>query len=67
MAMTVSGVNPAISTYNGINSIAQRRIQHIATGSNYPNAAAGASEYAISARLASNTDATSQSIQNTQN
>ena len=67
MAMTVNGVNPAISNYNGINSIAQRRIQHIATGSNYPTAAAGASEYAISARLASNTDATSQSVQNTQN
>ena len=67
MAMTVSGVNPSISIYNGINSIAQKTVQRIATGSNYPSAAAGASEYAINARLASDIGATSQSVQNTQN
>ena len=67
MAMTVSGVNPSISIYNGINNIAQKTVQRIATGSNYPSAAAGASEYAINARLASDIGATSQSVQNTQN
>ena len=67
MAMTVSGVNPSVSIYNGINNIAQKTVQKIATGSNHPNASSGASEYAINARLAGNIGATSQSIQNTQN
>ena len=67
MAMSVSGVNPSISIYNGINNIAQKTVQKIATGSEHPNASAGASEYAINARLASDIGATSQSVQNTQN
>ena len=67
MAMTVSGVNPSVSIYNGINSVAQKTVQKIATGSNHPTASAGASEYAINARLASNIGASSQSVQNTQN
>lgn len=67
MAMTVGGVNPYVNTYNGINRSSQLTAHKIATGSNYPGAAQGASEYAIGARLASNIGATSQSIQNTQN
>ena len=67
MAMTIGGVNPYINTYNGINSSSQLAAQRITTGSNYPSAAQGASEYAIGARLTSNIGATSQSIQNTQN
>lgn len=67
MAMTVGGVNSYVSNYNRINTAAQNTTQKIATGSNYPSAAYGASEYAIGARLTSNIGATSQSIQNTQN
>lgn len=67
MAMTIGGVNPYVNTYNGINRSSHLTAQKIATGSNYPGAAQGASEYAIGARLASNIGATSQSIQNTQN
>ena len=67
MAMTIGGVNPYVNTYNGIHRSSHQTAQKIATGSNYPGAAQGASEYAIGARLASNIGATSQSIQNTQN
>ena len=67
MAMTVGGVNSYVSNYNRINTAAQNTTQKISTGSNYPSAAYGASEYAIGARLTSNIGATSQSIQNTQN
>lgn len=67
MAMTVGGVNSYVSNYNRINTAAQNTTQKISTGSNYPGAAFGASEYAIGARLTSNIGATSQSIQNVQN
>lgn len=67
MAMTVGGVNSYVSNYNRISSAAQNTTQKISTGSNYPGAAFGASEYAIGARLTSNIGATSQSIQNVQN
>ena len=67
MAMTLNGVNPYISTYNRTNNASKLTMQRIATGSQHPSAAYGASEYAISARLSSNVGATSQSIQNTQN
>lgn len=67
MAMTVGGVNSYVSNYNRINTAAHNTMQKISTGSNYPSAAYGASEYAIGARLTSNIGATSQSIQNTQN
>ena len=67
MAMTIGGVNSYVSNYNRINAATQKTTQKIATGSNYPNAAAGASQYAINARRTSNIGATSQSIQNTQN
>ena len=67
MAMTLGGVNYYVSNYNRNNGAAQKTMQKISTGSNYPRASAGASEYAIAARLTSNIGATSQSIQNTQN
>lgn len=67
MAMTVGGINPYVSTYNGINRSSQVTAQRIATGSEYPTAAQGASDYAVDVRLSSNIGATSQSIQNTQN
>ena len=67
MAMTIGGVNPYVNTYNGISHSSHLTAQKIATGSDYPSAAQGASEYAIGARLSSNIGATSQSIQNTQN
>lgn len=67
MAMTLGAVNPYVNRYNSINNSTQKTFQTIATGSMHPTAAMGASEYAILARLDSNTRATSQSIQNTQN
>lgn len=66
MAMTVGGVNSYVSNYNRINSATQKTIQRISKGQKFPTASAGASEYAIAARLASNIGATSQSIRNTQ-
>ncbi|MBQ3443847.1 MAG: flagellin [Selenomonadaceae bacterium] len=66
MAMTVGGVNSYVSNYNRINSATQKTIQRISTGQKFPTASAGASEYAIAARLTSNIGATSQSIRNTQ-
>ena len=67
MAMTLGGVNPYVSAYNGIDRSSQITAQKITTATNHPTAAQGASEYAIGARLASNIGATSQSVQNTQN
>ena len=67
MAMTLGGVNPYVSAYNGIDRSSQLTAQRITTGVNHPTAAQGASEYAIGARLASNIGGTSQSVQNTQN
>lgn len=67
MTMTVGGVNPYVNTYNGIGKFSQLTAQKIATSSNYPGAAQGASEYAIGVRMTSNIGATSQSIRNTQN
>lgn len=64
---SLGGVNSYINSYNSINNVTQKTIQKISTGSKIPTASAGASEYAISARLASNIGATSQSIKNTQN
>lgn len=64
---SINATNPYVNTYNRNNLAAQKTSQIIATGSNYPTAARGASEYAITARLTSNIGATTQSIQNTQN
>ena len=67
MAMTLGGVNPGLSQLNRNSIATQKTSQILATGSNRPSAAYGASEYAIAARLTSNIRGTSQSIQNTQN
>lgn len=67
MAMTLGGVNPGLSQLNRNSAATQKTSQILATGSNHPSAAYGASEYAIAARLTSNIRGTSQSIQNTQN
>ena len=67
MAVTIGGNNPYVSTYNRINRSTQATTQRIATGSNYPSAAYGASEHAVSVRLTSNIGATAQSTQNVQN
>ena len=65
--MTIGGNNPYVNNYNRINRSTQATTQRISTGSNYPSAAYGASEYATSVRLSSNIGATSQSSQNVQN
>ena len=65
--MTVGGVNNSISAYKRIVAISQNTLQKIASGSNYPSASMGASEYAISVRLDSNARGTAQSVRNTQN
>jgi flagellin len=67
MAMTVGGVNSYVSNYNRITSATQKTIHQISRGEKFPDAAAGASDYAIAVRLASNIGITSQSIRNTQN
>ena len=67
MAMTVGGINPYVNTYNGINRSSQLTAQRIATGSEYPTAAQGASDYAVDVRLSGNIGATSQSVLNAQN
>ena len=67
MAMTLGGVNPGLSQLNRNSLATQKTSQILATGSNRPSAAYGASEYAIAARLTSNIRGTTQSIQNTQN
>ena len=65
--MTVGGVNNSISAYKRIVAISQNTLQKIASGSKYPSASMGASEYAISVRLDSNARGTAQSVRNTQN
>ena len=66
MAIMMGGTNPYVRTYNGVSHSSQISFQRISSGSNYPNAASGASEYAIIAKLMSNLGATTQSNQNTQ-
>lgn len=62
----MGGTNPYVRTYNGVSHSSQISFQRISSGSKYPNAASGASEYAIIAKLMSNLGATTQSNQNTQ-
>lgn len=66
MAIMMGGTNPYVRTYNGVSHSSQISFQRISSGSKYPNAASGASEYAIIAKLMSNLGATTQSNQNTQ-
>lgn len=65
--MAVGGANPYVNSYNRINRSSQITSQKISTGSNHPNAALGASEYSIAARLTKNIGAAAQSTRNTQN
>ncbi len=67
MAMTMGGINPALSNLNRINSGIQQTSQNIATGSNYSRPSQGGAAYAILQRMNSNIGAIGQSVQNTQN
>jgi len=59
--------NVGLSSLNRANTSVNNSIKKISTGSNYPSASYGASEYAISRRMTSNIGAYEQSIKNTQN
>ncbi|MBR1579203.1 MAG: hypothetical protein IJ668_01695 [Selenomonadaceae bacterium] len=67
MAVGINGVNGALNTLNNVQTASQNTIQRIATGSRFPNAASGASQYAISQRMYNNIGSIAQSNQNTQN
>lgn len=68
MNITASGVSRYyVNNYNRTSHVVQKTMDKIASGSNYPNASVGASEYAHVARLISDIGATSQSAQNAQN
>lgn len=67
MAIGINGVNGALSALNRAQTNSQNTIQRIATGSRYPTAANGASQYAISQRMYNNIGSIAQSNQNTQN
>ena len=59
--------NVGLSSLNRANAGISSSIKKISTGSNYPSASYGSSEYAISKRTNSNIGAYDQSIKNTQN
>lgn len=67
MAVGINGVNSAINTLNRAQTASQNTIQRIATGSRYPNASNGASQYAISQRIYNNIGSIAQSNRNVQN
>ena len=67
MPVGINGVNSAINTLNRAQTASQNTIQRIATGSRYPNASNGASQYAISQRMYNNIGSIAQSNRNTQN
>ncbi|SFT85765.1 flagellin [Selenomonas sp. GACV-9] len=62
----MSGVNHSLNTLNKVQSTHNSSIQKIATGSNYPSASYGPSDYAIVQRTYSNIGAVAQSNSNTQ-
>lgn len=67
--MSISSLNSLRSSLNNLNSVQSAKassIQKIATGSNYPSASYGASDYAIITRTYSNIGAVTQSNENTQ-
>lgn len=64
--MSAISFNP-VNTLNRAHSTSASSLQKIATGSQHPSAANGASEYAISKRMYSNIGAIAQSNANTQN
>ena len=67
MPVGINGVNNALSTLNRVQTASRNTVQRIATGSRYPNAANGASQYAIAQRMYNNIGSIAQSNQNTQN
>ena len=67
MPVGINGVNSAISTLNRAQTASQNTIQRIATGSRYPNASNGASQYAMTQRMYNNIGSIAQSNRNTQN
>ena len=67
MPVGINGVNNALNTLNRVQTASMNTVQRIATGSNYPNAANGASQYAISQRMYNNIGSIAQSNRNTQN
>jgi len=62
----MSGLNSSLNTLSKVQSARAGSIQKIATGSQYPSASYGASDYAIIQRTYSNIGAISQSNSNTQ-
>lgn len=67
MAVGMNGVNNALSTLNRVQTASQNTVQRIASGSRYPNAATGASQYAMTQRMYNNIGSIAQSNRNTQN
>lgn len=68
--MSISSLSSLRSSLNNLNSVQSAKassIQKIATGSKYPSASYGASDYAIISRTYSNIGAVAQSNENTQN
>ena len=63
----LSGLNGSLNNYHVQNSRQAQSIQRISTGSRYPSAAYGPSDYAINVRTYNNIGAVEQSNQNTQN
>ena len=62
----MSGVNHSLNTLNKVQSTQSSSVQKIATGSKYPSASYGPSDYAIIQRTYSNIGAVAQSNSNTQ-
>ncbi len=67
MAVGINGVNSALNTLNRAQTASQNTIQRIATGSRYPNASNGASQYAVAQRMYNNIGSIAQSNRNAQN
>lgn len=67
MAVGMNGVNNALSNLNRVQSASQNTVQRIASGSRFPNAANGASQYAQTQRMYNNIGSIAQSNRNTQN
>ena len=49
--MSISGINSSLNQLNRAHSLQSQSIQRIATGSKHPNAASGASDYAIAQKM----------------
>ena len=64
--MSISGINSSLNQLNRAQSLQSQSIQRIATGSKHPNAASGASDYAIAQKMQYNLGGIRQSTANTQ-